>query len=142
MTSPPSPPAEARLLAAKRQEPPRLSMSEAARRAGMSSTRWRQIENGYRLFHGMYEPESAPAPKLAVMARVVGITPAQLRDCGRDDAAGELEALLAATPPAPSSDGDLRKRLADLEEAARRLRADLDARKGTGDGETTASRQA
>ena len=125
MTSP-KPPPEARLIKRKREEPPRLSIAAAARLADMSDTRWRQLESGYRLFHGRYEPETAPAQTLAAMARAVGVTPAELRDAGRPDAAGELEALLLAVPAPASSDADFRAQLDRIEALAREMRAQLD----------------
>ncbi len=89
------PPPEARLIAELRAKPPRMSMSEAARRADISLTRWRQLENGYRPFKGVNYPETGPAQTIAKMAMVVGATPQQLADAGRADAAGELEAMAA-----------------------------------------------
>jgi transcriptional regulator with XRE-family HTH domain len=87
------PPPEARLITEMREKPPRMSMSEAARRAGISLTRWRQLENGFRPFRGTSYPETGPAQTIAKMARVVGVTPRQLTDAGRPDAAAELEAM-------------------------------------------------
>src|SRR5580698_9219698 len=87
---------EALLITEMREKPPHMSMSEAARRAELSLTRWRQLENGFRPFKGTNYPEVAPAQTLAKMARVVGATPEQLRDAGRPDAAGELEAMARA----------------------------------------------
>lgn len=127
MTSP-KPPPEARLIQRRREEPPRISMSEAARRAHMSDTRWRQLENGYRLMLGKPVRESAPAQTLAAMAQAVGVTPDELREAGRPDAAGELEALLAVPAPA-SSDDEFREQLDRIEALAREMRAQLDERR-------------
>lgn len=131
MTSP-KPPPEARLIQRKREEPPRLSMSEAARRAGISPTRWRQLENGYRLMLGKPVRESAPARTLAAMAAAVGVTPGELKEAGRPDAAGELEAMLAGPPPA-SSDDEFREQLDRIESLAREMRAQLDERRHHGE---------
>lgn len=62
--------------------------------AGISETRWRQIESGVRHFRGQVFPERGPDPTVARMARVVGVTPEQLTARGRPGAAAELEALL------------------------------------------------
>ncbi len=57
----------------------KLSAREAARRAGISEGRWRQIASGYQVVSaGIYAPVRGPAPTLARMAAVVGVTPAQL----------------------------------------------------------------
>src|SRR6202451_467876 len=65
-----------------------LSAREAARRAGISEGRWRQITSGYQVVSpGVYAPVRGPAHTVARMAAVAGLTPAQLRTAGRDDAA-------------------------------------------------------
>ena len=94
------PPPEAKLIARLRQDQvPSLSMREAARRAGMSAALWTQNEQGYRkVTPAVTIPISATADKLAAMALVVGATPAQLREAGRDDAAGILQKLIDAGP--------------------------------------------
>lgn len=66
----------------------RLSAREASRRAGISEGRWRQIASGYQVVSsGVYAPVHGPAQTLARMAAVAGVTPAQLTDAGRADAA-------------------------------------------------------
>jgi hypothetical protein len=68
-----------------------ISAREAARRAGLSEGRWRQITGGYQVVSpGVYAQVRGPAATLARMASVVGVTPAQLRGAGRDDAATAL----------------------------------------------------
>ena len=70
-----------------------LSAREAARRAGLSEGRWRQITGGYQVVSpGVYAPVRGPAHTVARMAAVAGLTPAQLRATGRDDAARLLAA--------------------------------------------------
>jgi hypothetical protein len=65
-----------------------LSAREAARRAGLSEGRWRQITGGYQVVSpGVYAEVRGPAGTLARMAAVADVTPAQLRAAGRDDAA-------------------------------------------------------
>jgi hypothetical protein len=83
-----------------------LSARAAARRAGISEGRWRQITSGYQVVSaGIYAPVRGPAVTLARMAAVAGISPAQLERAGRADAA----AALAATPAADASDAILRR---------------------------------
>ena len=89
-------PPEAALIRRLRKAPPEMSMRKAAEAAGISPTRWEQIEKASRMFRGTRYPEPpGPAPTVARMAAVVGATPEQLRAAGRADAAGELEVLLA-----------------------------------------------
>jgi transcriptional regulator with XRE-family HTH domain len=69
----------------------KLSAREAARRAGISEGRWRQIASGYQVVSpGVYAPVHGPAQTLARMAAVAGVTPAQLTQAGRPDAARTL----------------------------------------------------
>jgi transcriptional regulator with XRE-family HTH domain len=76
-----------------------ISAREAARRAGMSEGRWRQITAGYQVVSpGVYAQVHGPAGTLARMAAVVGVTPDQLRAAGRDDAATVLAAQLERQP--------------------------------------------
>lgn len=107
MATEPIAPPEAALIAERRKEHlPRMSMRGAVAAAGeldvkMSEAGWRSIETG------RYE---APADKLAIMAMVVGVTPDELDDIGRDfsrsnatQAAALLRAYLrrrAASEPA------------------------------------------
>jgi hypothetical protein len=99
MAPKPKPPPEALLIERKRKAiVPRLSQRNAALKAGMSETRWRQIEVGGRWFRGRWEPEIAPPDTLARMAHVVGVTPGELREAGREDASLPLETLLASPP--------------------------------------------
>ena len=83
----PDQPPEGKLLA---DAADRLSLSirEAARRAGLSYGRWRQITSGYQnVSPGSYAVVRAPARTLARMAAVVGVTPEQMEGAGRADAA-------------------------------------------------------
>ncbi|MFT4126253.1 MAG: hypothetical protein QM662_08490 [Gordonia sp. (in: high G+C Gram-positive bacteria)] len=127
-----SQPSEAELIERLRtQARPKLPVREAARRASISEGRWRQVIKGYRQeTKDVRVPVRAPADTLARMARVVGATPQQLREVGRDDAAAELEATLSATqtqtqsPNHPTLDGDraytaLSRRVSD--DAAHRI---------------------
>lgn len=76
-----------------------ISIREASRRAGISYGRWRQITSGYQnVSPGSYARVRAPAATLARMASVVGVTPAQMEDAGRADAAGILQEMQASAP--------------------------------------------
>ncbi len=95
MAERPSPPPWGALLT-KALASARLSAREAARRAGISEGRWRQIASGYQVVSpGVYAPVHGPAQTLARMAAVVGVTPAQLTQAGRPDAAKALAGRVA-----------------------------------------------
>ncbi len=88
---PPPPPWGA--LLTKALADAQLSAREAAKRAGISEGRWRQIASGYQVVSpGVYAPVQGPARTLARMAAAAGVTPAQLTDTGRPDAAKALAA--------------------------------------------------
>ena len=100
MDTRPEPPPEGRLIEAATRLLD-ISIREAARRAGISYGRWRQIVKGYQnVSPGSYAPVRAPAKTVAVMARVAGVTPGQLEGEGcRPDAAAILAGLLADDEP-------------------------------------------
>jgi hypothetical protein len=117
---PDPPPWGALLTAALRRAG--LSAREAARRAGISEGRWRQITGGYQVVSpGVYAPVRGPAATLAKMAAVVGLSPAELRAAGRQDAA----AALARQPQerAPADEMLARVRALDSEQARELLAA-------------------
>ncbi|CAL9608564.1 hypothetical protein SUDANB1_05577 [Streptomyces sp. enrichment culture] len=91
----PEPPPEAVLIkrALKHQ---RMSGRSAAQATGISDARWRQIVTGFQTVAGVQHAVKAPPDTLARMALVVGVTPAQLREAGREDAAAELVELQEA----------------------------------------------
>ncbi|HTW12263.1 MAG TPA: hypothetical protein VME01_05945, partial [Solirubrobacteraceae bacterium] len=90
MAERPSPPPWGVLLT-KALAGAQLSAREASRRAGISEGRWRQIASGYQVVSsGVYAPVHGPAQTLARMAAVAGVTPAQLTEAGREDAAKAL----------------------------------------------------
>lgn len=96
MTERPEQRPEGRLIGIA-QKRPRLSNREAAGRAGMSEGHWRAIVSGSRsMGKDLWMPVKAPPETLARMAQVVGVTPEQLAEAGREDAA---EALRALPPP-------------------------------------------
>jgi transcriptional regulator with XRE-family HTH domain len=71
-----------------------LSARKAADLAGMSDSRWRQIVNGYASAGGgRVNPVRGPDETIARMARVTGVTPEQLREADRTDAADLLLTL-------------------------------------------------
>jgi hypothetical protein len=92
-----------------------ISIREAARRAGLSYGRWRQIVKGYQnVSPGVYAPvRNAPAKTVARMAAVTGVTPEQMETDGqRPDVAEAMRRnaearvtppSLAAVPPPPAS---------------------------------------
>jgi transcriptional regulator with XRE-family HTH domain len=91
-----------------------LSFRKIAGRAGISYGRWRQIEAGYQnVTLGVYEPVRAPDRTVARMAAVVGVSPEQLEEAGRADAAAVLRSPYFRLPdpnddpaPALASTGD------------------------------------
>ncbi|MEU0059868.1 helix-turn-helix transcriptional regulator [Streptomyces sp. NPDC006334] len=98
----PQPPTEAVIIKQALRRA-RLSGREAARRAGLSETRWRQIVNGYQDVGGVRIGVIAPDETLVRMAQVVGLTSDQLREAGRESAADLLDEL--AEPPTASPPG-------------------------------------
>ncbi|WP_327290242.1 helix-turn-helix domain-containing protein [Streptomyces sp. NBC_01198] len=77
----------------------RLSQREAARRAGISETRWRQLVSGYQLVSRAKVPVRSPDDTLARMARAVGVTAEQLAGAGREGAAAVLREADATAAP-------------------------------------------
>jgi hypothetical protein len=107
----PEPPPEAVLIKEALRRA-RLSGREAARRAGLSETRWRQIVNGYQDVGGVRIAVNAPDETLVRMAQVVNLTSDQLRQANRGPAAELLDELAgpptpASTPGAPGSDAQV-----------------------------------
>jgi transcriptional regulator with XRE-family HTH domain len=103
MTDQPTPRPEG-ILIKNARERGRLSTREAARRAQVSETRWRQIEKGYSIpAKGEYNSACGSARTLARMAQVVDVTPDDLEKAGRADAAERLRNLgdLRATTGRP-----------------------------------------
>src|SRR5882757_8467894 len=72
-----------------------LSQRKAARLAGISEGRWRQITSGYVSVNGKKARVRGPGSRVALMAHVVGATPEDLVAAGRPDAAEELRKLAA-----------------------------------------------
>jgi len=99
----------------------RISAREAARRAGISEGRWRQIAGGYQVVSsGIYAPVRGPADTLARMAAVVGVTPAELAASGRPDAA----TALTAAPEESAAGNEILQRVREMDpDQARELLA-------------------
>lgn len=101
----PEPPPWGRLITQALQRSG-MSARKAAKKAGMSDGRWRQITSGYQnVSAGVYAPVRGPAETIARMAQVVGLTPGELEKAGRPDAAEELRARITS-PAAGDPDGD------------------------------------
>lgn len=133
MTTPPPPPPEAKLIARLRLDMvPPLSMREAARRAGFSVAAWTQNEQGRKkVTAGLTIPITATADKLARMGLVVGATPAQLRDAGRDDAAVILQKLIDAGPDPAEQMIEVIRASRDFTERQKRALIDMVRRENT-----------
>lgn len=123
MTERPEQPPEGRLIALALKNS-RLSGRKAADLAGLSEGHWRAIVSGSRsLGTGLWVPVHGPAATVARMAQVVGVTPEQLEEADRADAAEELRQLL----PKATEEGteeepiDLMKRGRELIEEGNRL---------------------
>lgn len=99
----PEPPPEAALIQTALKSA-RLSARSAAKRAGISDARWRQIVSGYQSVSGSYIAVRAPAETLARMAHTVGLAADQLAEAGREDAAQELQELIDTQPASPAAD--------------------------------------
>lgn len=86
-THPPKPP-EMQLIEQRRDRTP---VRRAAPLAGLSPTRWAQLEAGGREIRDTWVSETAPDRTLARMAWAVGVTAPELKGAGREAAAGILE---------------------------------------------------
>jgi transcriptional regulator with XRE-family HTH domain len=74
-----------------------ISIRQAAKRAKISYGRWRQITSGYQnVSPGSWAAVRGPAATVARMARAAGVSPEQLEEAGRPDAAGKLREIIAA----------------------------------------------
>lgn len=96
-----SPPPEASLLYRAR-ESAGVTLADAAKAAGITDTRWSQIERGHERRKGIDVPARARAGTLARMARAIGIPPERLESEGqRPDAAEILREILRQPTPGP-----------------------------------------
>lgn len=91
---------------------PKLSQTDAAREIGISQTRWRDLERGWRWVRkGEAIANHAPADQVASAARLLRIPADAMRDAGRDDVADLLDRgrlpTAAPQPARPAGDRDL-----------------------------------
>jgi Helix-turn-helix domain len=102
MTQPEVPP-EGKLLRLAREshQPRKLSAREAARRAGVSESHWRHVENGFEPRGGMRIPVHSAADTLARMALAVSVAPAEM-EAVRPDAARLMREMAARKEAAPA----------------------------------------
>lgn len=77
--------------------PKGIPVREAAAEAGLSPSRWGQIASGYQSNGGVRTPVTGQPHTVARMARAVDVTPEQLEEAGRPDAADELRVIIEAT---------------------------------------------
>ena len=122
---PDPPPWGAAITAALRRSG--TSARQAARQAGISEGRWRQIASGYQVVSpGVYAPVRGPAATLARMAAVAGVSAADLQAAGREDAARLLEEARAR-----GADTELLDRIRAMDsEQARELLVQIAAQLG------------
>lgn len=105
MSDRPEAPPEGALLK-RAQIAARISQREAARRSGISETRWRQLVSGYQVVSRAKVAVSSPDDTLARMARAVDVTAEQLEEAGRGRAAAVLrQAEAEADAPARRTAG-------------------------------------
>ncbi|KAB2384719.1 hypothetical protein [Actinomadura montaniterrae] len=91
MDAPTDTPLWGRLIDEERdRQRPAISQNEAAKRAGISGTRWRQIVDGRA---GAMDSDRG-VQTVARMAEVAGVRPEQMVEAGRSDVADELRLLL------------------------------------------------
>lgn len=72
-----------------------LSQRQAAKQAGISESRWRQIVTGYQSVDGIKHPVRGPDETLARMAYVVHVSAGQLEEADRPKAAAILRGIEA-----------------------------------------------
>lgn len=110
-TPAPDPPPEAVILRVAR-EATGMTAGQAAEatEGAVSATYWRDVERGYGGRRGKQAKARASSRYLAHMARVVSLTPEQLTEAGRDDAARVLSEILrrehVPDPAPPPADSD------------------------------------
>lgn len=91
-----------RLLEAARQaKRPKLSQNAVAKAAGTSSTTYRRIISGISRFGGQDVPFDGSAATVAQIARALDVTPEQLEEVDRADAAEELRLLASSEQRVP-----------------------------------------
>jgi transcriptional regulator with XRE-family HTH domain len=96
-----SPPPPEGALLHRARESAEITIADAARAAGITDTRWSQIERGHERRKGMDVPARAKAGTLARMARAIGVSPERLESEGRRPDAAEILREILRTEPAP-----------------------------------------
>lgn len=114
-TTPTARPPEAQLIYEHRKAM-RLSIREAARRAGISEASWRRTEGSRELVR--------TAQTLARMGRVTGVQPQRFTAIGRQDAAEEMERQLTGPPPLDPRMEELREIMKRANELAAEITHD------------------
>lgn len=106
-----------------------ISGRQAASEAGISDARWRQIVNGYMSAGGgQTVTVVGPDETIARMARVAGVTPNQLREAGRPEAADLLLTLAGMQAESEwQSVGSALDRLISIQEQLKAVIAELSA---------------
>lgn len=97
----PGPTPEGQLIKRVRESlQPRVTVAEAAQRAGISAEMWGHIERGHRSAgRGAGRvPVKAKRPTLARMAFEIGVSAEDLEEAGREDAAEVLRQMLDSRP--------------------------------------------
>jgi transcriptional regulator with XRE-family HTH domain len=104
MNEKPTPPPEGELIRSALAQTG-LSARKAAKKAGISEGRWRQIVNGYQVAaKGVYIPVVGSPERVAAMAKAVGVPPEDLAKAGRGDAAEKLAKLEGVAPLSASTE--------------------------------------
>lgn len=81
------------LESAREARRPKLSQNATAKAAGISPTTYRRVIRGIARLGGRDVAFDGTPESIARIARVLGVTPEQLEEAGRTDAAEELRAL-------------------------------------------------
>jgi hypothetical protein len=95
MTTPRPPQPPVMQLIEQRRKRLGYSFKTAGRLAGMSDTRWRQLEAGYRVFKQVAVEEQANDRALARMAQAVRVDPRELAQAGYPEAAEILATFMS-----------------------------------------------
>lgn len=131
MTTPRPPQPPVMQLIEQRRRRAGLSFRRAGKLAGLSDSRWIQLEHGYRDTRLGAEPAPAPDRTLARMALAVRVTPDELRPFSAE-AAGILTELIEEREANGREDADAAAEMVDIYDRGRRLsgrdREDLESK--------------
>lgn len=113
-------------LIEQRRKELQISARDAARAAGMSDGRWRQIAKGYQqVTADVRAPVAAPPATLARMARVVGVSADELERAGEAPAARALREMASDASPGPLASASDDELIAELRRRLARSRGEL-----------------